>query len=78
MTKTHGPKPKRHTVISILFVYRNLNPRLEFHHKVVIVHCNLLNHPSDQGFAVLGDFSRLTLQESNYNGYQNLDHILKI
>ena len=56
MTKTPGPKPERHTVIFILFVYRNLNPRLEFHHKVVILHCNLLNHPSDQGFAVLGEF----------------------
>lgn len=64
--KTPRPKPERHTVISILFVYRNLNPGLEFHHKVVIVHRNLLNHPSDQGFAVLGDFFRLTLKEGNH------------
>lgn len=76
MTKTPGPKPERHTVISILFVYRNLNPRLEFHHKVVIVHCNLINHPSDQGFAVLGDFSRLTLQESNHVSHALADAVL--
>lgn len=33
---------------------------------MVIVHRDLLNHPSDQGFAVLGNFFRLTLKESNH------------
>ncbi len=33
---------------------------------MVIVHRDLLNHPSDQGFAVLGDFFRLTLKEGNH------------
>ena len=64
--KTPGPKPERHTTWFILFGYRNLNPGLEFHHKVVIIHRNLLNHPSDQGFAVLGYFFRLTLKEGNH------------
>ena len=65
-TKTPRPKPERHTVILILFVYRNLNPGLEFHHKVVIVNRDLLNHPSDQSFVVLGDVFRPTLKESKH------------
>ena len=32
--KTPRPKPERHTVIFILFVYRNLDPGLEFHHEM--------------------------------------------
>lgn len=74
--KTPGPKPERHTTWFILFGYRNLNPGLEFHHKVVIIHRNLLNHPSDQGFAVLGDFFRFTLKESNHVSHALADAVL--